>query len=162
SAPAIEGETSLAGVLILLCSGLSWAAGIVVMRWWPFDGVTPLMITTVQMLMSTAVVVPIGWVVEGPGDTEFGLGLLVPLLYAAIPSMAVTFVLMATITRRASATEAASVAYLTPLFGVLFAWFIRNDRLSPFEWVGGGLLVLGVVLVTSAPRPPPVGPTLDP
>ncbi|MEM8926086.1 MAG: DMT family transporter, partial [Actinomycetota bacterium] len=46
SAPAIEGETSLAGVLILLCSGLSWAAGIVVMRWWPFDGVTPLMITT--------------------------------------------------------------------------------------------------------------------
>lgn len=153
SSPAIEGETSLAGIAILLISGVAWATGIAVMRWWRFEGVSPTVITTVQLVMSTFVVVPIALAVEGPGETDFGLGLLVPLLYASIPAMALTFVLMAVITRRASATQAASVAYLTPLFGVLFAWLVRNDRLSAMEWFGGGLLLLGVVLVTSAPRP---------
>ena len=150
SSPAFEGETSLSGVLILTFSGLACAVGIVVLRWWDFDGVSPLMITTIQLLMSIAVVVPIALIVEGPGETDFGLPLLVPLLYAAIPSMAVTFVLMAVITLRASATQAASVAYLTPVFGVLFAWIIRDNTLSPPEWIGGLLLIVGVVLVTRA------------
>lgn len=150
SSPALGGETSLAGVLILTVSGLAWAAGIAVMRWWDFGRTTPLMITTVQLLMSTLVVVPIALVAEGTGSTDFGPGLLVPLLYASIPAMAVTFVLMAIIITRASATQAASVAYLTPLFGVVFAWLIRNDRLSAMEWIGGFLLIVGVVMVTTS------------
>jgi len=150
SSPAIEGETSLAGILILGLSGLAWAAGIVVLRWWDFEGVGPVMITTVQLLMSTVVVVPIALLVEGTGETDFGLSLLVPLLYAAIPALALTFALMARVTVDGSATQAASVAYLTPVFGVLFAWVIRANRLSPAEWIGGALLVIGVVLVTSA------------
>ncbi len=152
SSPAIGGETSLKGILILAFSGLSWAAGIAVMRWWDFGDVSAVMITTVQLLMSTVVVLPLGLAVEGLGDTEFGLDLLVPLLYASIPSMAITFVLMAIVTRKASATQAASVAYLTPVFGVLFAWLIRQNTLSPAEWVGGGLVVVGVVLVTTRRR----------
>ncbi|MEL7157301.1 MAG: DMT family transporter, partial [Actinomycetota bacterium] len=63
SSPALEGETSLAGIASLLISGLAWASGIAVMRWWPFDGVSPTMITTVQLVMSTVVVVPIALVI---------------------------------------------------------------------------------------------------
>ncbi len=150
ASPALSGRTSLAGVLILGFSGLAWATGIAVLRWWDFGDVSPLMITTVQILMSMVVVVPVSLIVEGTGGTDPGPGLFVPLLYASVPALAVTFVLMAVVTRRASATQAASVAYLTPLFGVLFAWFIRDDRLAPVEWVGGALLIVGVVLVTSA------------
>ncbi len=149
SSPALDGDTSLAGVAILLVSGLGWAAGIVVLRWWRFGDTGPVMITTVQLVMSSIVVVPLALVVEGPADTEVGWGLILPLLYAGIPSLALTFVLMAVITREASATQAASVAYLTPVFGVVFAWIIRDNRLRPAEWIGGALLVLGVVLVTS-------------
>lgn len=159
SSPAIEGETSLAGVLILFISGLAWAAGIVLLRWWDFGDVGPVMITTTQLLMSTVVVIPIALVVEGPAETDVSLSLLFPLLYAAIPSLAVTFALMAKITVEGSATQASSVAYLTPVFGVLFAWSIRSNRLSLAEWIGGALLVLGVALVTSA-RPAPA--TVEP
>ncbi|MDH3681349.1 MAG: EamA family transporter [Acidimicrobiia bacterium] len=150
SSPAIEGDTSMAGVAILTISGIAWAAGIVLLRWWDFGGVSPVMITTVQLLMSTVVVIPIALVVEGTGSTDFSIDLLLPLLYAAIPSLAVTFALMAKVTVEASATQASSVAYLTPVFGVLFAWIIRDNTLSLPEWVGGGLLVVGVMLVTGA------------
>ncbi len=155
SSPAIGGETSLAGVAFMTFSGLTWAAGIVLLRWWDFEGASPVMIISIQLLMSTMVVVPIALIVEGTQDTNFGMALLLPLLYASIPAMALTFVLMAKVTVEASATHASSVAYLTPLFGVLFAWIIRNNRLSAAEWVGGALLVLGVVLVTKAVRPTP-------
>ena len=154
SSPAIDGTTSLRGVLVLGLSGLAWAAGIVLLRWWDFGDVGPVMITTVQLLMSTVVVIPIALIVEGTDRTDVGLPLLVPLLYASIPSLAITFALMARITVDGSATQASSVAYLTPVFGVLFAWIIRSNRLAPAEWIGGALLVLGVVLVTSA-RPNP-------
>ena len=150
SSPAIEGETSFAGVVILFVSGLAWAAGIVLLRWWDFGDVGPVMITTTQLLMSTVVVIPIALLVEGTAETDFSPALLLPLLYAAIPSLAVTFALMAKVTVEGSATQASSVAYLTPVFGVLFAWVIRSNRLSAAEWVGGALLVLGVALVTSA------------
>jgi drug/metabolite transporter (DMT)-like permease len=148
SSPALEGETSLAGVLILGFSGVAWAAGIAVMRWWSFGDVSPLMITTVQLFMSAVVVVPVALVVEGTDGTDLALGFVWPLFYASVPAMAVTFVMMAIVTRRASATQASSVAYLTPVFGVLFAWIIRDNALSPPEWIGGILLVVGVVLVT--------------
>jgi len=153
SSPALGGETSLVGVLILLFSGVAWAAGIAVLRWWDFQGATPLMIVTIQLVMSTVVVVPIALGVEGTAGTDFGLALLVPLIYAAVPAMALTFVLMAKVTQEASATQAASVAYLTPLFGVVFAWFVRGDRLALPEWIGGLLLIIGVVLVTGTRRP---------
>ncbi len=157
SAPALGGKTSLGGVVILLLSGLAWASGIAVLRWWDLEGISPVMITTVQLMMSTVVVVPIALAVEGTGETNLGLALLLPLLYASIPSMALTFVLMAIVTREASATQASSVAYLTPVFGVLFAWIIRDNRLAILEWIGGALLILGVILVTSV-RPASMRP----
>ncbi len=150
SSPAIEGATSPTGVVIMTISGLAWAAGIVLLRWWDFGTTSPVMITTVQLLMSTVVVVPIALAVEGTADTELTVDLLLPLLYASVPSLAVTFALMAKVTVDGSATQASSVAYLTPVFGVAFAWVIRNNRLTLPEWVGGGLLVLGVVLVSIA------------
>lgn len=149
SSPALAGETSLAGVVILAFSGLAWASGIVVMRWWDFTGIDSVTLTTVQLMMSAVVVIPVALAVEGTGGTEVGLDLLWPLLYASVPSLAVTFALMAVVTRQASATQAASVAYLTPVFGVLFAWVIRHDGLSVPEWIGGTLLLVGVVMVTT-------------
>lgn len=152
ASPALDGATDPKGVIILLFSGLAWAAGLVVMRWWNFAGVSPLMLTAVQLAMSTVVVIPIALVVEGTGGTDMGLGLIGPLFYASVPATAVTFALMASVTRRASATQAASVAYLTPVFGVAFAWVVRGDGLSAVEWVGGALLIVGVVLVTTPRR----------
>ena len=111
------------------------------------------MLVGVQLLMSAAVLLPFALVVEGVGETDWSVGLLVPLLYAGIPANAVTFTLMATIVRRATPTQAASTAYMIPLFGVFFGWLIRDEVLGAAELIGGALIVTGVSIVVTAGAP---------
>ncbi len=111
------------------------------------------MLVGVQLYMSAMCLIPFALVVEGTSDTEWTLGLFAPLLYAAIPANAVTFALLATVVRKATPTQAASTAYLIPLFGVFFGWLIRDERLGIVELMGGVLIIMGVyVLVTANTR----------
>jgi len=134
------------------------AFGTVFMKWKDFSAVTPIMLVGVQLLMSAAVLLPFALVVEGTGGTDWSVGLLVPLVYAGIPANAVTFTLMATIVRRATPTQAASTAYMIPLFGVFFGWLIRDELLGRVELLGGALIVVGVTIVVTTAVPARTAP----
>ena len=138
----------------LLFSALAWAFGTVFMKWRDFSQVSPIMLVGVQLLMSACMLLPFALFVEGTEGTDWSVGLLMPLLYAAIPANAVTFALMATVVRRATPTQAAGTAYLIPLFGVFFGWLIRDERLGAVELAGGALVVVGVTIVVNAAARP--------
>lgn len=150
ASPALDGDGELVGAVALLASALAWAFGTVYMKWRDFSAVSPIMLVGVQLWMSAVVLMPFATAVHGSGSTDWSIGLLVPLLYAAIPANAVTFALMATVVRRATPTQAASTAYLIPLFGVFFGWLIRDEVLGRVELVGGVLVVVGVAVVVTA------------
>lgn len=150
ASPSLGGETAAIGIASLVLSALAWAFGTVFMKWKDFSRVSPVMLVGVQLLMSAALLVPFALVVEGTGETEWTLGLFVPLLYSAIPANAVTFALLATVVARATPTQAASSAYLIPVFGVFFGWLIRDEVLGWAEFVGGALVVLGVYTLVTA------------
>ena len=154
ASPALDGDARLVGAVALLCSASAWAFGTVFMKWKDFSAVSPIMLVGVQLVMSAAVLLPFALLVEGAGDTDWSLGLLLPVLYAGIPANAVTFTLMATVVRRATPTQAAASAYMIPLFGVFFGWLIRDEVLGPVEVIGGALIVVGVVIVVTAANPP--------
>ena len=130
ASPSLDGDARLIGAVALLLSAVAWAFGTVFMKWKDFSAVTPIMLVGVQLGMSAGMLVPVALLVEGAGQTDFSLGLFVPLLYAAIPANAVTFALLATVVRRATPTQAASTAYMIPLFGVFFGWLIRDELLG--------------------------------
>lgn len=153
ASPALDGDARLIGAIALLCSALAWAFGTVFMKWKDFSAVSPIMLVGVQLVMSAAVLLPFALLVEGAGDTDWSLGLLVPVLYAGIPANAVTFTLMATVVRRATPTQAAASAYMIPLFGVFFGWLIRDEVLGRVELIGGALIVAGVSIVVTASNP---------
>ncbi|MGA1439182.1 MAG: DMT family transporter [Ilumatobacteraceae bacterium] len=156
ASPALDGDAKLVGAVSLLLSALAWAFGTVFMKWRDLTSVSPIMLVGVQLYMSAIVLLPFAAVVEDVGATDWSLGLLLPLLYAAIPANAVTFSLMATVVRRATPTQAAASAYMIPLFGVFFGWLIRGERLGITEAIGGALVVGGVaVVVTVAGRTSP-------
>jgi drug/metabolite transporter (DMT)-like permease len=148
--PSLDGEATAVGIVALALSALAWAFGTVFMQWRDFGSVSPVMIVAVQLPMSAAVLIPVALLTEGVADTDWSLGLFVPLAYAAIPANAVTFALMATIVKRAAATQAAATAYLIPISGVFFGWLIRGERLGTVELVGGVLVVAGVYLLVAA------------
>jgi len=150
ASPSLGGEAAAIGIGSLVISAIAWAFGTVFMKWKDFSRVSPIMLVGVQLIMSAVVLVPFALVVEGVQETDWSLGLLVPLLYSAIPANAVTFSLLATVVRRATPTQAAASAYLIPVFGVLFGWLIRSERLGLAELVGGALVVAGVYLLVNA------------
>lgn len=150
AAPSLRGSTTLVGAVALLGSALTWAFGNVFMKWKDLTAVTPIMLVGVQLWMSACMLLPFAALVDDLGATDWSLGLLVPLLYAAIPSNAVTFSLMATVIRRASPTQAAATAYLIPVFGVVIGWLVRDERLGWAELAGGALVVAGVTIVVTA------------
>lgn len=150
ASPSLGGEATAIGIIALAVSALAWAFGTVFMQWRDFSTVSPVMIVAVQLPMSAAVLIPVALLTEGVADTDWSLGLFVPLAYAAIPANAVTFALMATIVKRAAATQAAATAYLIPISGVFFGWLIRGERLGAAELIGGVLVVAGVYLLVTA------------
>ena len=156
ASPSLSGDAAAIGIGLLVLSAVAWAFGTVYMRWKDFSHLSPIMIVGVQLYMSAAVLVPLGLIVEGTADTEMSWKLILPVLYAAIPANAVTFALMAYVTKRASPSQASASAYLIPVFGVFFSWVIRGEVLGLTEFVGGLLVVFGVyVLVTSNARRAP-------
>jgi len=150
ASPSLGGEAAAIGIGSLVLSAIAWAFGTVFMKWKDFSRVSPIMLVGVQLIMSALVLIPFALTVEGTNGTDWSLGLLVPLLYSAIPANAVTFSLLATVVRRATPTQAAASAYLIPVFGVLFGWLLRSERLGLTEVVGGALVVAGVYLLVNA------------
>nr|MCS5687465.1 EamA family transporter [Acidimicrobiales bacterium] len=147
--PALGSGNTTLGILFALISSVSWALGAVLNKRLPAAlEISPLMLVTCQILLSAICLHATVPFIESWSDTEIGWGLALPLLYAGIPSLAVTFVLFATVLRRAPAIQGAAVAYLTPFFGVLFGWLLVGDRFSLIE-LGGGVLVVGGVAMLS-------------
>lgn len=154
ASPALDGRTSLAGVVLMLAATCMWGVGVVLQKRLDLSEVSAVTFVACQLLISSVCVGVVALAVEGSGRVELGTALLVPLAISAIPCMAVPFSLVATVLRRAPAYQGAAVAYLIPLFGVLAAWLIRHERLAAAELAGGALVVVGVVLV-NRPRPGP-------
>lgn len=145
--PSLGGQSTALGVITLLASAIAWAFGTVYMKWQNFDRVSPVMLVGVQLIMSAAALIPLALAVEGTRETDWSIGLFVPLLYAALPANALTFALLATVVKRATPTQAAASAYLIPVFGVFFGWSLRGDRLGVAELIGGLFVIFGVYLV---------------
>lgn len=150
ASPSLRGEATAIGIISLVFSAIAWAFGNVYMKWRDFSKISPIMLVGVQLIMSAVMLIPFALIVEGTAETDWSIGLLVPLLYAAIPANAITFSLMATVVKRATPTVAASTAYLIPVFGVFFGWLIRDEVLGVVEAIGGVLVILGVYFVVTS------------
>jgi len=150
ASPSLGGGAETVGIVSLAFSALAWAFGTVFMKWKDFSRLSPIMLVGVQLVMSATILVPFALLVEGTADTDWSIGLFVPLFYAAIPANAVTFSLMATVVKLATPTQAASTAYLIPVFGVFFGWLIRDETLGAAELLGGALVITGVYLLVNS------------
>ncbi|MDG2112111.1 MAG: EamA family transporter [Actinomycetota bacterium] len=151
--PAFDSGNTVIGVLFILGAALTWAVGGVLNKRLPAAlEVSPIMLVAVQILMSCVCLHVLALIIDDWGDTDFGVGLYLPLLYAGIPALSVSFALFATVLRRAPAIQASASAYLTPVFGVAFGWMLRDERFGLVELVGGALVVLGVLVLSFSGR----------
>jgi drug/metabolite transporter (DMT)-like permease len=73
-------------------------------------------------------------------------GAMVLLVYLAIFGSIFTFLLQTSMQRFTTATRTALIFTTEPLFAALFAFLIAGERLTPLGWLGGCLILLGMIV----------------
>lgn len=75
-----------------------------------------------------------------------GVAVMVSVAGLALLSTALAFVLYFRLLREVGLSQTLTVAYLIPLFGVLWGSWLLGERLDYLQVAGGGLILLGVAL----------------
>ena len=73
-------------------------------------------------------------------------GFWATVLFTGLGMTALAFFVMAWAQRRTSAVRAALIFTLEPVAAALFSHLVGGEPLAPLDWLGGGLMVLGVAV----------------
>jgi drug/metabolite transporter (DMT)-like permease len=110
---------------------------------------SPLGVTAVACLMGAAMLFPFGFLEHGYRDVPtWPLGAWLDIAYLVVFATTVGFVLFYWAVRRFGAGLASMVSYLVPIFALIQAAFVLDERPTPLQLVGGAIILLGVRLAT--------------
>lgn len=110
------------------------------------QGVSPLLVATGSQLYAALLLLPLSlayWPAETPSVNAW---LQVAVL--AIAGTALAYILYFRLIKNIGAPSAITVAYLVPVFGVLWGMIFLDEVLTPGMAIGAGLILLGVSLTT--------------
>jgi drug/metabolite transporter (DMT)-like permease len=112
---------------------------------------SPLEVLVFSYYAVVATLAPLALALEPSGFAalpSFGWKAWLGLLLLAVFQYAVSMVLFLGVLSRLDATQAALSNYLIPFFGLVIAWLVLGERLTP-AMVAGGVLVLGSTLLVT-------------
>jgi len=132
------------GLVFVLGAAISWAFGTVYLKRSRIEA-TPLAITTWQVLAGAAVTT-IGMLLFETPRIELTPLITATLAYHIIFPQAVAYALWFGLMARVSASTAAIVTLLVPIFGVIGAVILLGERPTPVDLAGFGLILVAVLL----------------
>ena len=139
---------ALAGATAALCYGIG---GNLLKR--HLKGVPASAVASATLISSSVLVAPLAimtWPRHAIPSTSWISAALLGVLCTGF-----AYVLYYRLIHRIGAPRAAKVTYLIPLFGVLWAWLLLGEALTPSMAIAGALILLGVALSEARrPRPP--------
>ena len=77
---------------------------------------------------------------------SFTPNLIGSLLITALLATTLTFYLQTRYQKDTSSTRAGIIYGLEPVFAVLFAYLINDEKLTAEDWIGGGLMLLAIFI----------------
>jgi drug/metabolite transporter (DMT)-like permease len=97
----------------------------------------------------------LSWLLEADHPFVLTGRAVAAILYLGLFSAAFGFVAFAWLIQRNTATRVTALTFLTPVFGVVYSWFLLGEALTPMQLLGVLGVCLGVYVVNSggAPRP---------
>lgn len=108
------------------------------------QGIRPLAIAAGSQLFASIVLLPFAlmtWPSEMPSQTAW-----LQTITLAIVCTGVAYILYFDLIATEGPSKAITVAYLVPLFGVIWGGVFLDERLSLPEYLGGSCIILGVAL----------------
>jgi len=144
---ALGGERVRLAALVMLASPVvSALASVAVKRWG--QGVHPVSLSAVPMLICAVVMTPVALVFERDAPVVFDARSLGALAYLALFGSALTFTIFYWLLARVPATRAALISYLIPIVAVALGAAFLDEPLRPRLVAGAALVLAGVFVVS--------------
>lgn len=144
---SLDGDASLLGDVMALAAAVFWGATTVVLKASPQRHQSPSRVLLYQLGVSALMLPLLSWGVNEPGVFNLTPMVIGALLFQIVLMAFAGYLAWFWLLSHYPASKIASFTFLTPLFGVLFAWLILDEQLS-FDMLGALVLVaLGIFLV---------------
>jgi len=140
-------STLTGDVLVLSGAVVSAFYGIAVKR--TAGKLHPVTLICWQSWVSWPLLTVLSWWFEAGQPFVFTGRAITAILYLGLISAAFGFVVFAWLLQRNAATRVTALTFLTPVFGVVYSWFLLHETLSPFQLLGVLGVCLGVYIVSS-------------
>lgn len=137
---------ALAGATAALCYGFG---GNLLRRY--LVGIPASAVASASLICASALVAPVA-VVTWPHHSIPAISWVSAALLGVLCT-GLAYVLYFRLIHRIGAPRAATVTYIIPLFGVVWAWMLLGEGLTPSMALAGALILSGVALSQSKPRP---------
>jgi drug/metabolite transporter (DMT)-like permease len=141
-------------VLILICAPFGWAIYTVLSK--PLLAVyEPHTIAGLTTVMGGLILSPLLLFHLDVGSAAASLSLKGWLAVLTISMLAVVlaYVLWYRALRQLDPSQTAVYMYLVPFFGVMFAWLLLDETITPYLLLGGVTILSGVIVTNSGRRP---------
>lgn len=141
---------SLLGMISVTAGAMSYGLGNVYARRY-MRGALPQVAATWQLAFAALLLLPIAawferpWLLPPPGLTSLG-----SIAFLSIIGTGAAYLLFYWLLERTSAGYVASVTYLIPLVAIVLGSVVLQEQLRINQLAGGALILVGVLLVTSA------------
>lgn len=145
----------LEGDLVVLVSAVVFGVQTVVQKL-TFPRIPPRTLVFAQSWVALGMVGALALLLERPSDYHAPPAALGGVLYQGLASSGLCSSLWLILLSRYSASRLATIAFLTPLFGIALGNLMRGEPLTPPLLLGGGLVGLGIYLVASGKPTEPI------
>jgi len=137
---------ALAGATAALCYGFG---GNLLRRY--LVGIPASAVASASLICASALVAPVA-IVTWPHHSIPTISWVSAALLGVLCT-GLAYVLYFRLIHRIGAPRAATVTYIIPLFGVVWAWMLLGEGLTPSMALAGALILSGVALSQTKPRP---------
>lgn len=138
----------LIGDAMGLLAGLSWAATTVVIRRTSLSEAPAELTLSYQLSVAALLLLPVTVISGQLMDAQFSSMAVASLGFQTLIISFAALLLWFTLLRRYRASQLGVFSFLAPLFGVLFGTLLLNESLSINFLIGGGVILVGIILVT--------------
>jgi drug/metabolite transporter (DMT)-like permease len=144
-------ESSTLGQLAIIGGVLGYSFGTVFARRYMREA-DPMVYAAGQTLVGTTIMVPVALAADQPFDLSLSVKTALAWSALGILTSAVAYLLFFWLIRRITATQASMVTYLIPVTAVFLGAIVLDERLGANSFVGLGLIILGVWVVSGGGR----------
>jgi drug/metabolite transporter (DMT)-like permease len=150
---AIDGSLDPAGIVALIISPMSWAAGSLFSANRARLPKDPFITTGMQMVAGSTVLAGASLVSGELASFRIETvttNSLIALVYLTAIGSLVAFTAYAWVLRHAPLPLIATYAFVNPIVAVFLGWLILQEEVTPRQVIAGGVIVVGVALIVAA------------